>query len=253
MYSGVCAYPYCNQPFTSKRKKECCCRSCSSRLGVIRTNRGHWSPDEEMTLEILAGTLPFPDLCKRMRMLARKRGWPIRSNTAVRVRIDRLGLSQRCKEDNFSRTELSRLLGVHPCLVRKWINSYGLGYRKIARSQIAISIDHLKAFFQAHPQHFADIPLDKAAALLGDDFTQAIYQRSLSVKPRRRRCRPVLCVDTGEVFPSVRAAGRAKFITYSAILDSMRRGGRSGGYQWQYVNQSPINKQHKVSHGFPLT
>eukprot|EP00808_Paulinella_micropora_P019121 g13730.t1 len=42
--------------------------------------------------------------------------------------------------------------------------------------------------------------------------------------------RPVICCETGEVFPSVGAAAKR----YGNVKDALRRGAKAGGYHWCY-------------------
>ena len=236
MYSGKCAYPLCGRDFTSKRRRQCCGRSCAAKLGGLNNGRGPWTPDEEMALEMLSGTIPFTELCKRMRTLARRRGWPVRTNRAIRVRMDRRGISQRCEEDNLTAAELARQLGINVKRVHIWIR-LGLPSRKISRSISAIRLSDLKAFLLAHPEQIDGIAVCELGMVLGHEVASRIQERSLSAKPRRKRTRPVRCLDTGETFPSVREAGRVHYLSYSTIQDAIRRDGRAGGYKWNYLDR----------------
>ena len=49
------------------------------------------------------------------------------------------------------------------------------------------------------------------------------------------KSRPVVCVETGEVFPTVTEAAKAKNINAARnICRSCKNGGRCGGYHWRY-------------------
>ncbi|MBR1728820.1 MAG: hypothetical protein IJ728_04780, partial [Selenomonadaceae bacterium] len=52
---------------------------------------------------------------------------------------------------------------------------------------------------------------------------------------RRKNSKPVICVETGEIFPSVKAAAESVGFTYTAIamvVNGERE--KSGGYHWKY-------------------
>jgi hypothetical protein len=56
--------------------------------------------------------------------------------------------------------------------------------------------------------------------------------------------RKVICVETGEVFPS--ATDAAKLIgvkSSSSIIQSIKHGCRSGGYHWKYLEDSTNDSQ----------
>eukprot|EP00808_Paulinella_micropora_P019711 g69821.t1 len=50
--------------------------------------------------------------------------------------------------------------------------------------------------------------------------------------------RPVVCVETGEVFPSIAAAARRIGMHRSSIQSSLTRGIRAGQYHWAYQDYS---------------
>ena len=47
---------------------------------------------------------------------------------------------------------------------------------------------------------------------------------------------PVLCVETGIVYPSMVEAGRAVFVTANTISHALRNGHRAAGYVWKYAD-----------------
>ena len=52
----------------------------------------------------------------------------------------------------------------------------------------------------------------------------------------KRYTRPVRCVETGEIFPSLKAAADAVGSDTSKISRSISQGGRARGYHWEHVN-----------------
>ena len=47
--------------------------------------------------------------------------------------------------------------------------------------------------------------------------------------------KPVLCVETGEVYSSAHSASRVTGVLRESISKSCRRGSRGGGYHWEFV------------------
>ena len=243
MPSSICAYDKCRQPFTSLRPRECCNRSCAARLAQTRRGLTPWEPDALHWLEQTAGTLPFPDLCRRFRMMAKRRGWATRSDNALHVKIQRLNLQKKCTEDNLTRRELARFLNIPPDRVRNW-TSNGLPWRKVARNQSAIQMADLKAFLLANPERATNVPERELGWLIGDEAAARIVAAEHSARGYHR---PILCIDTGEIFPSVRAAARAKYVTRGCICQAIRRGGKSAGLRWAYLDE--LNAGEGVSYG----
>ena len=52
----------------------------------------------------------------------------------------------------------------------------------------------------------------------------------------RTKAKPVRCVETREVFPSVAAAAKWAGSDRSAISHAIRLGHRAGGYHWEYAD-----------------
>ena len=227
----TCAY--CSKPFTTQRLRECCDRSCSARLTQTRRGLTPWEPDAEMWLEEKAGTLPFNALCHQFNKMATRRGWGKRSDNAIHVKVQRLNLSKKCTEDNMTRRELARALGIKPDRVRSWTRN-GLSWKKVARNQSAIRMDDLREFLLFNPERATGVPEQELGWLIGEKAAAIIANAEHST---RGYPRPVICIDTGEKYPSIKAAARAKFVVHSSIRRAIQRGGKSAGYRWAYLDE----------------
>eukprot|EP00808_Paulinella_micropora_P000529 g56371.t1 len=53
------------------------------------------------------------------------------------------------------------------------------------------------------------------------------------------RKRPVICLDTGEIFPSMTVAALEKKCHHSSMSRSLKIGCRAGGYHWDYHDVLP--------------
>lgn len=231
MKNLTCAY--CTKPFTAKRLRECCDRSCAARLSQTRRGLTPWEPEAEMWLEEKAGTLPFFTLCRRFNGMARRKGWAERSENAMHVKVQRLNLSKKCTEDNFTRRELARVLAIKPDRVRAWTRA-GLPWQKVSRNQAAIRVVDLREFLLANPERATGVPEQELGWLIGEPAAAIIANAEHS---QRGYPRPVICIDTGEKFPGIKAAARAKFVVQSSIRSAILRGGKSAGYRWAYLDQ----------------
>lgn len=51
--------------------------------------------------------------------------------------------------------------------------------------------------------------------------------------------RPVVNMETGDIYRNVQAAAEAVYVVRSTIRKSISMGWAAGGYHWQYVDQLP--------------
>lgn len=77
-----------------------------------------------------------------------------RSETAISVRIHKIGMSQRVT-DGYSQKDIAEVLGVATKTVRKWIDRGWLGDRKVwASEHHRISEEELWDFIHKHPEQY---------------------------------------------------------------------------------------------------
>jgi hypothetical protein len=229
-YSSNCLY--CGVKFTALRPRECCRQTCSAKLRYQRLGTD-WPQEAELWLEKKAGTMPLPNLTAAYNRVATKQGWTKRSQNAIKIKLNRLNLSRKCTEDNITRNELARVLRVSSDKVRVW-TSNGLPYRKIARNQTAIKISDVRAFLLSNPSRAFGVSFDGLAWLIGEKDAETICDADHS---RRGHRRPVINLDTGKVYPGIKAAARENYLSHGCISQAIKRGGLSGGYRWAYVDE----------------
>jgi hypothetical protein len=54
---------------------------------------------------------------------------------------------------------------------------------------------------------------------------------------RNPRSHPVVCVETGQLFETAAEASSSMGLTSLTVVPAARKGGRSGGYHWQYLSK----------------
>eukprot|EP00808_Paulinella_micropora_P032187 g28558.t1 len=54
--------------------------------------------------------------------------------------------------------------------------------------------------------------------------------------------RPVICKETGEIFPSTTAAAKHVKRAQSAIMQALRTEGQCAGYHWLYLDMQPATE-----------
>jgi hypothetical protein len=222
---------YCGKPFEAKRPRRCCDRSCAAKLAHETKGLTPWEDDAVFWLEQNAGRYPLSELINRFNGAARRNGWGKRSPDAIKLRLSRNNLSRKCTEDNMGRYEIARAFGIHPDRVRLW-NKKGLPYRKIARNQCAIRVKDLREFLLTYPELATGIDEQSLEWVLGKPAAEKI---AAAEKSTRGYPRPVLCVSTGEKFPGIKAAARAKLVHQSSIRRAINSNGRCLGHEWRYL------------------
>jgi len=135
-----------------------------------------------------------------------QRGWTIRTDTAVDVKLGRLAIklkkSLQAKSDNWSMRQLERMFDIPVDRIRNWVRQ-GLPCRKYARNLSGISKEDLRQFAKQHPEKFWGIEPKYLQPILGTVTASAISkipQQTMGVTI------PVIRLDTGEVIKSARAA-----------------------------------------------
>lgn len=207
----------------------------------------HWTPEEEWLLEDLVGSDVFAVVYQRYRAIAQEKGWPVRSKTALYCRLSLLRVSAIATDDNLNSHELARQLGISTTRVRNWAARYpDLKLRKIGR-YYRLSLDNLRSFALTRPHLFWGVDALGLSTLIGETYAQHV----LRTAQRKDTRRPVLCLETGVVYPSILQAALASMTSdYERSLKNrpyclaanIRRAARNPtatayGYHWRYADE----------------
>lgn len=195
-----------------------------------------WQPAEEALLEEYCGVRPVREVVRMVQRLNKKQGWPIRSSTAIKVKIKRMGLSRVCVVDNFTPSELARIFSVPRDRVEMWVESKGCPYRKVDGYKGAIRLSSFQKWAAQHPDLLAEIDQDALFYIL-DDASLVKHISGLSL-PAIGRPQAVRRLDTGETFKSVRNAAKKSYVHPKNIREAIRRDGTSAGTKWEYVKKA---------------
>lgn len=55
------------------------------------------------------------------------------------------------------------------------------------------------------------------------------------------RPKPVLCVETGQTYPSIKAAARAAYVTKAVMQRAIRNGWAANSLHWQFATATDCN------------
>jgi len=206
-----------------------CHRTLASRRGK------KWTKEEIEIIEHLSLSLPPKMLYMTYCNMAAKAGLPKRSEPALRAKMQALGIPLMPQIDWYTLLELSRLFKATRHSVFRMIK-HGLKAKKESnhRNQpYFVSRIELRRFARKRPDLYREFDRDGLFVVLEDEgLVDLIMQQPLQRKPNRYNPTRVKCVETGNVYPSCRAAARMFFVDPSAIHGAAKRGHRVAGYHW---------------------
>lgn len=200
-----------------------------------------WSSEELDTLSLLAGDVPWPALPQTYCNTVAQHGYPRRTATALRRKCCDLGLQRAAIGRWVNAGLICKLMGVSYEAVQTLMRSGllpGTRFGDTRGHRYYFKRTDLRRLAGTHPHLFGG--LDCAALTqLFDEPRLAKRIAGLGL-PRIQQRRPVLCVETGKVYPSLSAAARAVYVTTKCIstaLDDPTK--TSASYTWR--SAAPLN------------
>ena len=194
-----------------------------------------WTPYELDTLTLLAGDVPWPALPQTYWNTVRQHGYPRRTATALRRKCNDLGLQRAAIGRWVNAGLICKLMGISYEAVQTLMRNgllTGTRFGDTRGHRYYFKRTDLRRLAGTHAYLFGG--LDCAALTqLFDDITLAKQVAELQL-PRLQQSRPVLCVETGKVYPSLSAAARAVYVSpkcISTALDSPDK--TSASYTWR--------------------
>lgn len=195
-----------------------------------------WTPEELNILQDLVGDIPWPMVQATYNEKALKHGLPQRTNVALRRKCDDLGLQRRCVGEWITSGVVCKLLNTNYEQVNGWIQRGWLPAVRFGSGS-------------AHSYHFTRTNLCKLAKqkpyLFGGQSESALIQlfndenlaKQIAAKglPRMRQAKPVVCVETGQIYPSIGQAARAVFVTFSRLQKVINKNATAAGYHWKTI------------------
>lgn len=185
-----------------------------------------YTPAESQYALDLAADVPWPLLPMLYNRWAIKHGHHQRTSCSLRQHIDLHGGTLTAIGAWLTTGGIATTLGIHPSIPVSWVQKHAELLRPYQparasgasrRGRIYIRRDRLRALAHLHPELYAGIDPDRLLALL--ELPHLVEHITASCPVRRTYTRPVRCVETGETFPSRRAAGKALHLCATAISD----------------------------------
>lgn len=120
----------------------------------------------------------------------------------------------------------SAMLGrTHPPEVREKISAAGTGRRHTEASRSKLSAAHTGK--KLSEEHRTKLAAAKRGRTLTDE-----HKRKIAASTANRR--PVVCIETGEVFVSITAASRALGVNEASVYQAIRKGCRCKGNHYRF-------------------
>jgi hypothetical protein len=203
-----------------------------------------WSADELSILELLAGDVPWPALPQTYCNTVAQLGYPKRTGTALRRKCNDLGLSRAAIGRWVNAGLICQLMGVSYEAVQTLMRSDllpGTRFGGTRGHRYYFKRTDLRALARTHPHLFGGLST-AALTQLFDDPKLAKRVAELGL-PKHQQRRPVLCVETGKVYPSLSAAARAVFVTPKCISCAVDQPDKtSASFTWRSVAATPLSR-----------
>jgi len=209
-----------------------------------------WSPAEDDHLTELVGDIPWHFVHKRYNDWAADSGHPSRSANSLSCRAQHLNLERQPIGEWITTGFICRTLHISENRIRVWLDRFSSilwpsrpGH--CPRSRIYIRRDRLRTLARRHPEQVAGCRADDLFMLienrdLADQIAADHPTPPAGLAGYKRPCRPVRCLTTGELFPSIFAVAAAVGRSASYVSQSIRCGWRCAGRQFTYASHQEV-------------
>jgi hypothetical protein len=196
-----------------------------------------WSTYELDTLSLLAGDVPWPALPQTYWHTVRQHGYPQRTATALRRKCNDLGLGRAAIGRWVNAGLICQLMQISyeavQTLMRTGLIS-GTRFGGTRGHRYYFKRCDLRHLAVSHPHLFGGLDCAALTQLFDDPkLAKRVAEQGL---PKHQQRRPVLCVETGKVYPSLSAAARAVYVTPKCISTALDHPTKtSASYTWRSV------------------
>lgn len=195
-----------------------------------------WTQPELDRLDAMAGTLPWHAFLASYNGWASAQGYPRRTATALRNRLQKLGYGTGVSGGDWLTTgDIAAIAGISPGRPENWVARFRDILQPACRHRYYIHRRNLRKLARQHPRLFGGISEAALTCLLEDE---KLAEQIAAAYPHRppavhHRPKPVTCVETGIVYPSQTAAARAVYVVPSAINWAVTTNQPIAGFHWK--------------------
>lgn len=208
-----------------------------------------WTAPELNYLQELAGDIPAHWICRHYNLWAATNGRPKRTRASLVTALSRHRFPRRAVGSWVTTGGIAATLGLPSSTVEAWARRRDFpgvqgrqGERRPGTPRYVYRPD-LRDWAKKHPQLFGGIDRAALVMLLEDEELADWIADNYPRRPQglEATARPVRRLDTGEVYPSLSAAGRAVYVHRKAIEEAIAFGRRSAGVHWEFVTDCEDN------------
>jgi len=200
---------------------------CRSRM---RSNA--WTPQQLSLLQALAGEVPWPLVRGQYNRQARSRGWPTRSETALRRQCERYHIYRRAMGEWVTAGFIRALLGISYEAIKRWVR-YGWLPAFSRETIYYVRRRDLRNLGRSKPHLFGG--QDRSTLVQLFDSEQLADEIVAMKLPLPRQCKPVICIETGNRYGSIGAAARAVYVTPSRLQSVIGTHKTAAGCTWRFA------------------
>ena len=209
---------WCDKRFTAATFRLFCEHQCKVEY-YASLNRHLWTEDEEQFILDLVGLYPMREIVRRTKryLTVEVPASHIKEKVERLVKQEQIRLSDRV--DNYNIGVWARLLGgINELRIHRWV-SKGLKTRRSGKEHM-ITHKNMIAFAKEHLSYFQSIERQYLEWLFGEE--KEWVDLALNSKPCKSIARPILCVTTNVLYPSLTKAEKATGISRNRIVSSLK-------------------------------
>jgi hypothetical protein len=194
-----------------------------------------WSAEDLEMLAGLCGDMPWPMVVDAFGRWATRNGRPQRTESALAKRCVCHGIPRRAVGAWITTDMIKAVSGISHKRVARWIRAGKLKGRKFHEDGIHyIRRADLRQFARRYPHEFGGVSLALLVMLFDNEqLAQQIHDMELP-RPKLIHAKPVVCVETGRRYESIRSAARGCYVTNQRLRTVLNHPGRTAnGLHWE--------------------
>lgn len=154
---------------------------------------------------------------------------------------------ERNKDEQITKEQLIKdglYYNVEPCMLifirqdeHRRLHYKGRHHTEEAKEHMRLGAQNRKrpeSFTEEHKQHISESLKGKKKRPFTEEHRKKL---GLVHKGNKNCCKKVVCVETNEVFESLKAAGERVGVSNSKICTAIKTGHKSGGFHWKYYEE----------------
>lgn len=198
--------------------------------------RHPWTQPELDRLDAMAGTTPWHLFCRAYNGWASANGYPSRTTTALRNRLQKMGHGMSVSGGDWLTTgDIAAIAEISPGRPENWVARFRDILQPACRHRYYIHRRNLRKLARQHPRLFGGISEGSLNCLLEDENLAAEIAAAYPNPPLplHQKPLPVLCVETGVTYPSQTAAARAHHVVPYSICWAIKHNQPIAGFHWK--------------------